>query len=114
MAARYTDSIIGEAKGVPEEKLAEFREQLRPEAERSVKRILMIERIAETQNLSATEDDLDKRIEEIAEANNTEAAKVYAELQKAGRLETMERELTENAVFEFLLEQSEVTDTPSA
>jgi len=114
MAARYTDSIIGEAKGVPEEKLAEFREQLRPEAERSVKRILMIERIAETQNLSATEGDLDKRIEEIAEANKTEAAKVYAELQKAGRLETMERELTENAVFEFLLEQSEITDTPSA
>jgi hypothetical protein len=38
---------------------------------------------------------------------------VYAELQKAGRLEAIERELTEKAVFEFLMEQSEITDAPS-
>ena len=52
--------------------------------------------------------------EEIAEANNTDAAKVYAEFQKAGRIEAMERELTEKAVFDFLIEQSEITEAPSA
>lgn len=114
MTTRYVNGIIGDGKGVPEEKLVEFREQLRPEAERSVKRILMIERLADTQGLTATEDDLDAQIQEIANANNTEPAKVYAELQKAGRLETMERELTENAVFEFLKGQSEITDATSS
>jgi len=114
MTARYADGIIGDAKNIPEDKLAEFREQIRPEAERAVKRILVIERIAETQELSASEDDIDDRVEEIAAANNTDAAKVYAELQKAGRLETLERELTENAVFDFLFEKSEITDAPSA
>jgi trigger factor len=113
MVARYIDSMLGEPEKIPEEKLAEFREQLRPQAELSVKRILIIERIAETQGLSASEDDLDARIEDIAKSNNTDAAKVYAELQKAGRLETLERELTEKAVFEFLMEQSEITDAPS-
>jgi len=114
MVARYADSIIGDPKDIPEERLAEFREQIRPEAERAVKRILMIERIAELHGLAADDDAIDARIEEIAEANNTDAAKVYAEFQKAGRLESMERELTEKAVFDFLVEQSEITDAPSA
>ena len=95
-------------------RLREFREQIRPEAERAVKRILVIERIAETQSLSASEEDIDARIQEIADANNTDAAKVYAEFQKAGRLEALERELTEKAVFEFLKEKSEITEAPAA
>jgi trigger factor len=113
MIGRYADSIIGDTKEIPEDRLAEFREQIRPEAERAVKRILMIERIAEVHGLAADDDALDARIEEIAQANNTDAAKVYAEFQKAGRLESMERELTEKAVFDFLVEQSEITDAPS-
>lgn len=112
MVDRYADGIIGSPENVDPEKLAEFRAQIAPEAERAVKRILMIERVAAMQNLAATDDDIDARIEEIAAANNTDAAKVYAELQKSGRLEQLERELTENAVFDFLKEQSEITDAP--
>jgi trigger factor len=114
MVARYADGVIGDQRQIPEERMREFREQIRPEAERAVKRILVLERIAETQGLRAGEDDIDARIEEIAEANNTDAAKVYAELQKAGRLEALERELTEKAVFAFLMEQSEITEAPPA
>jgi trigger factor len=114
MVARYSDGIIGNPENIDAEKLNEFREQIRPEAERAVKRILMIERIAETQSLAASDDDIDARVEEIAAANNTDASKVYAELQKAGRLESMERELTEKAVFDFLMAQSEITDAPQA
>ncbi|MDH3424788.1 MAG: hypothetical protein OEN00_17450, partial [Gemmatimonadota bacterium] len=114
MIRRYADGLIGDQPNVPEERLAEFREQIRPQAERAVKRILVIERIAEMQGLAASDDHLDARIEEIAEANNTDAAKVYAELQKSGRLEALERELTEKAVFEFLEQQSEITEAQSA
>ncbi|MDX1492716.1 MAG: trigger factor [Longimicrobiales bacterium] len=114
MTRRYADGLIGDQQNVPEEQLAQFREQIRPQAERAVKRILVIERIAELQGLAATEDDIDDRVEEIAEANNTDVAKVYAQLQKSGRLEALERELTEKAVFDFLFEQSEITDAESA
>lgn len=113
MVARYADSVIGDTSNIPDDRVKEFREQIRPEAERAVKRILMIERIAETQGLAAGDDEIDARIEEIAEANNTDAAKVYAELQKAGRIESLERELTEKAVLTFLVEQSEITDAPA-
>ena len=113
MVRRYSDGIMRDISQIPEERLSEFREQIRPEAERAVKRILLIEQIAQTQSLTASDDDIDDRVEEIAEANNTDAAKVYAELQKAGRIESLERELTEKAVFDFLFEQSEITEAPS-
>ena len=110
MVRRYSDGIMGDISQIPEERLTEFRDQIRPEAERAIKRILLIDQIAEAHSLQATEDDIDDRIEEIAQANKTDAAKVYAELQKAGRIETLERELTERAVFDFLFEQSEITE----
>lgn len=108
MVGRYVDSFLGDAKDVPTERLEEARQQIRPEAERAVKRILLIDRVAETQGLAATDDDLDARVEEIAAANDTTPAKVYASMQKAGRLEALERELTEQKVFAFLMEQSEI------
>jgi trigger factor len=114
MVDRYASGIIGDGKEIPEDRLREIREQLRPEAERAVKRILVVERIAETQNLAAGEDEIDVRVEEIAAANDSTAAQVYASLQKAGRLESLERELTERKVFDFLKEQSQITDAPAA
>jgi trigger factor len=113
MVDRYAETVIGRAE-LPPERLAEVKEQIRPEAERAVKRILVLDRVAETQGLTATEEELDARIEEIAGRNDTTAAKVYAELQKAGRLEALERELTEGKVFEFLKEQSKIIDAPAA
>ncbi len=109
MVDRYLDTILGEAKDVPAEKLAEAREQIRHEAERQVKRILAIDRVADARGLAATEDEIDNRVEEIATANATSPAKVYASLQKAGRLESIEREITERKVFDFLKAQSEIT-----
>ena len=109
MVDRYLDTILGDPKDVPAEKLTEARSQLRPEAERAVKRILAIDRLAEARGLAATEDEIDKKVEEIAAANQTTPAKVYASLQKAGRLESIERELTERKVFDFLTSQSEIT-----
>jgi trigger factor len=109
MVDRYLDTILREAKDVPAEKLAEARDQIRPEAERAVKRILAMDRIAEERSLAASENEIDARVEEIATANASTPAKVYASLQKAGRLDSIEREITEKKVFEFLKAQSEIT-----
>ncbi|MGD8288702.1 MAG: trigger factor [Gemmatimonadota bacterium] len=109
MVDRYVEGVLSDSQDIPDERLAEVRTQIRPEAERAVKRLLVIDRVAETQGLGATEEDLDTRIEEIAAANETTAAKVYANMQKSGRLDALERDLTERKVFEFLKEQSEIT-----
>jgi hypothetical protein len=53
--------------------------------------------------------DAQQRIEEIAKKSGDTPAKIYANLQKSERLEALEREITERKVFEFLKEQSEIT-----
>jgi trigger factor len=44
MVDRYVEGFLGDPKDVPAERFAEIRAQLRPEAERAVKRILVIDR----------------------------------------------------------------------
>ena len=110
MVDRYVESVLGNPEGVPPEKLTEAKEQLSPQAEHAVKRILAIDRLSEIQELGATEEELDDRIEEIAEKSGDTPAKIYANLQKGERLEALEREITERKVFDFLKEQSEITE----
>ena len=110
MVDRYVESVLGNPEGVAPEKLVEAKEQISPQAEHAVKRILAIDRLSETQDLRATEEELDGRIEEIAEKSGDTPAQIYANLQKSERLEALEREITERKVFEFLKEQSEITE----
>jgi trigger factor len=110
MVDRYVDSVIGETKGVDPERLAALKEQLRPEAEAAVRRALVLERVADQQGLRPTEAELDQRIEELASRSSSSPAEVYARLQKSGRLEAMEREITEQKVFDFLKEKSRIED----
>ncbi len=110
MVDRYVESVLGNPEGVPPEKLTEAKEHLSPQAEHAVKRILAIDRLSEIQELGATEEELDDRIEEIAEKSGDTPARIYASLQKGERLEALEREITERKVFDFLKEQSEITE----
>jgi trigger factor len=91
-----------------EEQLKETMDVLRPGAERAVKRTLVIDRIAEMEGLKASEEELDERVEEIAKANETSPAEVYANLQKSGRLDSLEHQITEQKVFDYLKEQSQI------
>ena len=75
-----------------------------------MKRILVIDRVADLKELAASEEDIDSRVEEIAEKNGTSPAQVYAQLQKAGRIDALEREITEEKVFDFLKSESDITE----
>lgn len=110
MTERYMESILGSVDGVAPDKLAELKAQLAPEAERSVKRILAIDRIADGQSLRATEAEIDERVESIAERSGQTTAQVYGNLQRNERMEALEREITEAKVFDFLKSQSEIKD----
>jgi trigger factor len=109
MAERYMDSILGDTSKLDPEQVAQTRETIRPEAEKVVKRVLLVDRVADLQSLRASEDELDERVQEIADRNDATPAQVYANLQKSGNLDGLEREITERKVYEFLIEQSTVT-----
>ncbi|WP_396201201.1 trigger factor [Gemmatimonas sp.] len=95
--------------GVPDAEKSRFTQEFVPMAERQVRRDLIIDTIAERESLTASAAAVDARIEELAKARNVDPGQVYAQLQKSGRLQEIERELTEDRVFGWLLEKNPVT-----
>jgi trigger factor len=97
-----------EAYQVPEEERARFRTEFRPVAERQVRRDLVIDTVAEREGLAATERDIDDRVAEMAAKRNADAGQLYASLQKAGRIRELERSITEDKVFDWLMKNNTV------
>ncbi len=60
---------------------------------------------------AAEEEELDQRVEEIARNRKMDPGKVYASLQKDNRLRELERSITDEKVYRFLLEQSTITES---
>ena len=110
-ASWVTQLVDGYMKmyGVPDGEKARFGDEFRPMAERQVRRDLIVDTLAERESLTASASAVDARVEEMATSRNADPGQVYAQLQKAGRLQEIERELTENRVFAWLLERNTVS-----
>jgi trigger factor len=102
-----------EAYGVPAERIPTFGQEFRPVAEAQVRRELILETVAEANGLRATTAELDERIARLAESRHLPPAQVYAQLEKSNRLRELERTLTEEKVFAWLLPQSTVEEAES-
>ncbi len=100
-----------QAYGIAEDRWPQFATEFRPIAEAQVRRDLILDYVAEQHALHATEAELDRRIKELAERRGMPAEQLYASLEKAKRLRDVERSLTEEKVFAFLLSQSTVEQT---
>ncbi len=98
-----------EAYKVPPDQRDQFAGEFRTMAERQIRRDLVIETIAEKEGLAATEKDLDDRIAEQAEKRGANPGQIYAQLEKSGRLKEMERSITEDKVFKWLLDRNDVS-----
>ena len=97
-----------EAYQVPKEQREQFAGEFRSMAERQIRRDLVIETIAEKEGLAATEKELDARISEQAERRGANPGQIYAQLEKSGRLKEMEKSITEDKVFKWLLDRNDV------
>jgi trigger factor len=100
--------MYAQAYEVSEERWPQFAQEFHTIAESQVKRDLVLDHVVESQNLRATEAELDERIQELAERRGMQAAELYASLEKAKRLRDVARSITEEKVFAYLLSQSTV------
>jgi trigger factor len=98
---------------VPEDQMGGFEQQFHPIAEAQVKRDLALDALVEEHGLRATESEMDERINAMAATRGVPAGQVYASLHKANRLQELERSITEEKAFDFLLQQSTVEDVRS-
>jgi trigger factor len=93
---------------VPDDERERFASEFRPVAERQVRRDLIVETLADSEKLKASEADIDERVAEMAAKRNADVSQVYMSLQKAGRLKEIEQAVTEDKVFGWLLSRNEV------
>jgi trigger factor len=83
-------------------------EELKPGAEKAVRRSLVLEAIAEKEGLAPTDADIDAEVEKIAVANNRPVPAVRRIMQDSGDLEGLRHSLRETRTLEFLISKSTV------
>jgi trigger factor len=98
---------------VPPEQMEQFEQQFHEVAAAQVRRDLVLDAVVESQQLQATETELDQRVAELAAARGVPAGELYGTLQKAKRLPELERAITEEKAFAWLLQQSTLDEVKS-
>lgn len=102
MVTRYLEQVIRPRKQDDPEKIAELRESARPAAQQAIRRMLLIERIAEEEGLHAEKDEVEARFEELAARHGRSAREIREQLKKEGRDREVEEQITEEKVFRYL------------
>jgi trigger factor len=82
--------------------------ELRPGAERAVRRALLLEAVAEREGLAATDADVDAEVEKIAQASQRPGPAVRRMMEKSGDLDALRRGLRERMTLQFLVDRAQI------
>jgi trigger factor len=82
--------------------------ELRPGAERAVRRTLLLEAIAEREGLAPTDAAVDAEVEKIAQASQRPAPAVRRMMERSGDLESLRRGLREHLTMDFLIDRASI------
>jgi trigger factor len=88
----------------------ELREKLRPAGADEVRGQLLLEAIADKENVAVTDQELTAHVEETAKARNVAVAKLRAEWQRDGRIDNVTYSLRQDKVLKFLVDAAKVTE----
>lgn len=108
MVRGYLERVMPAREGADAEKVEEARMQMWPAAEHALRRMLVVERVAEMEALRATPAELDERIDQLTERLGRPRGEVLGQLRKSGRLDELEQEITEEKVFGYLQSLSDI------
>ncbi|MCD6404381.1 MAG: trigger factor [Planctomycetes bacterium] len=104
-------------RGATEEDLAKISDKLEEtsleKAERDLKILFIISRIAEKENVHASDADVDMRIAELATRYRTTTAKMHQQLEREGMLPEIALEVREEKTIAHILSTAEITEAPA-
>jgi trigger factor len=83
--------------------------ELRPGAEKAVRRSLLLEAIAEKEEITASDADVDTEVEKFAQASQRPAPAVRRMMEKSGDLDALQHGLRERKTLDLLIEHARVT-----
>jgi len=88
----------------------DLREKMRPAGADEVRGQLLLEAIADKENIAVTDEELTKHVEATAKGRNMPAAKLKAEWQRDGRLDNVTYSLRQDKVLGFLIGKASITE----
>jgi len=83
--------------------------ELRPGAERAVRRALLLEAIADREAVAAADADVEAEVEKLARASQRPAPAVQRMMDKSGDLQALRHGLRERKTLDLLIEHAKVT-----
>lgn len=89
--------------------MEELRQEQREDAEKLVKRDLVLDAIRKKEGIEATDEELQERIKTLAENYNQEEHVIKELLTAQGQLDVMRHEITYGKVIDFLVGEAKIT-----
>ncbi len=88
----------------------ELKDKMRPAGADEVRGQLLLESIADKEGVTVTDEELTRHVETTAKGRNMAPAKLRAEWQRDGRLDSVTYTLRQDKVLKFLVEHANVTE----
>jgi trigger factor len=82
---------------------------LKPDAEKSVRRAMLLEAIAAREAITSTEPEIDAEVERLAQATQRPAPAVRRMMEKSGDLDGLRAGLREKKTVDFLIQHATVS-----
>jgi trigger factor len=111
-AERFVDNYFSQQTSLPEDHKQQLVDSMKPMAEQNVKKRLVLDRIAELEDIQATEDDLNKAFEEMAEQAKKDVETIRVEWEEEDAVGNLKRELARRKAMEWLKENVVIVDLP--
>ncbi len=120
MVKEQTEELVKSAmrrliyQGLKEEDVREkeeaLRNNLKKEAEKQVKIYFILDSIAKEENIKVSDEDIKKRLDEIAERNKTKPDEIREYLTKNDSMEMLNSQILHEKVIDFLLNEARIKD----
>ena len=88
----------------------DLRDKMRPAGADEVRGQLLLEAIADKESITVTDEEMTKHIEQTAKARNMAPAKLRAEWQRDGRIDSVTYSLRQDKVLKFLVDGAQITE----
>ncbi len=83
-----------------------FKDTIRETAKKEIQKALLIEAIAEKENIQVTDDDLEEHLARMAEYHGTNTSRLKADFESAGKLESVKIKIREDKTIDLLVSRS--------
>jgi len=96
------------------QQLARWREEWRPQAEREVREMLLLEAVARQQELEVEDAEIDAYLAESAQEGGPDAARLRKLYEERGLLEGLRAQLLERKARAWLVDRAEIEEIPDS